>query len=234
MPRLLKLAVVLLSLSLSLCAQSGTPPAPKPTYVLEPITISNAVYPAPAREQKIQGVVTVFILVSETGSVENVDVWKADALLSQAAGEAVKKWTFKPVVVDGRALAVTSKVIFNFVADKDGRFSEEVAPEIAPATQFPKSVKVSQKVAQGLVLSAPPPDYPPEASAHHIQGTVRVGLTIGTDGIPHDLRVVSGNFFLAQAAIDAVKQWRYKPYFISGRAVEIEALLDVNFALAAH
>jgi protein TonB len=55
---------------------------------------------------------------------------------------------------------------------------------------------------------------------------------IGRDGMVQDLRVESGLPILAQAAIDAVKQWRYKPYMIDGEPVEVASRITINFTLS--
>jgi protein TonB len=55
---------------------------------------------------------------------------------------------------------------------------------------------------------------------------------IGKDGTIQNLRVVSGHPMLAQAALDAVKQWRYKPYYLNGEPVDVDTTINVNFTLS--
>jgi TonB family protein len=233
--RLLEVALALLSLNVACWAQSDSAPAQKPvTYTLEPITVSNAVYPVAAREKKIQGLIVETIIVTETGDAEIASVPKVDPILAQAIEDAVKKWKFKPVIVDGKAVPVISKITFNFVLDNESQATNGVVAAIAPANAFPQIVKGSKSIADGVqvyLLKSTKPKYPRAAKKAHIEGTVILGAMIGKDGIPYNLRVVSGNPDLAQAAIDAVKQWRYKPVLFLGRPVDAATTVEVNFRL---
>jgi len=55
---------------------------------------------------------------------------------------------------------------------------------------------------------------------------------IGKDGTIQNLHVISGHPLLSQAALDAVKQWRYKPYVLNGEPVEVDTTIQVNFTLS--
>jgi protein TonB len=73
------------------------------------------------------------------------------------------------------------------------------------------------------------PAYPPIAKAARVSGTVVLQATIGRDGTVENLRVVSGPAMLQQAALDAVRQWRYRPYLVSNEPVEVETTVNVIF-----
>jgi protein TonB len=75
------------------------------------------------------------------------------------------------------------------------------------------------------------PVYPSPARAARISGTVYLLGVIGADGSIQSLRVLGGHPFLVKAAVDAVRQWRYKPTILNGQAVEVEAPIDVTFTL---
>ena len=75
------------------------------------------------------------------------------------------------------------------------------------------------------------PIYPPLAKSTRVQGTVRMNAVIGEDGTVKSLSVVSGHPLLVQAALDAVKQWRYEQTQINGVPVEVVTTVDVNFVL---
>ena len=171
------------------------------------------------------------ILVSEAGAVESIQVLKGDDLLASAAQEAMKKWEFKPVMEDGNAIPVVSKVTFNFVLADNSQNATVVLPDIAPATKFPKRVRVSTGVIKGLILKYVDPVYPPEATDAHVQGRVLIQETISKEGKVMDLQVVSGHPQLSPAALEAVKQWRYKTYLLLGRPVEVETLVQIDFTL---
>jgi protein TonB len=74
--------------------------------------------------------------------------------------------------------------------------------------------------------------YPPLAKQARIQGVVLLEAVISKDGAIDNLRVISGHPLLTQAAIDAVKQWRYKPTLLNGEPVEVVTTITVNFAFS--
>ena len=84
----------------------------------------------------------------------------------------------------------------------------------------------------GLLLIKTPPVYPPEAKAAKVQGTVVLEGTISKTGSIENLRVISGPDMLQQAALDAVKTWRYKPYLVNGEPVEVVTTINVIFTLS--
>ena len=102
------------------------------------------------------------------------------------------------------------------------------APEPMPI----KRMRVASRIAEANLIHDVPPQYPPEAGRARIEGTVVLMAVIGTDGTVKDVRIESGLPILAQAAIDAVKQWRYKPYVIDGEPVEVDSRITINFNLS--
>jgi periplasmic protein TonB len=102
-------------------------------------------------------------------------------------------------------------------------------PEPTPV----KRVRVPSRVADANLIHDVPPQYPPEAGRARIEGTVVLMAVIGKDGTVQDVRVESGLPILAQAAIEAVKQWRYRPYMIDGEPVEVDSRITINFTLSA-
>ena len=105
-------------------------------------------------------------------------------------------------------------------------------PSAVPKVATPQRVRVSQGVSQGLLLHQVKPSYPPLARQARIQGTVVLQAVIGKDGNIQGLKVVSGHPMLAPAALEAVKQWKYKPYYLNGEPVEVDTTINVNFTLA--
>jgi len=90
---------------------------------------------------------------------------------------------------------------------------------------------ISGGVAQGLLVQKTPPVYPPVAKAARVEGTVVLQARIAKDGSIAELKVISGHPTLTQAAIDAVKQWVYRPYLLNGNPIEILTTVNVVFAL---
>ena len=105
-------------------------------------------------------------------------------------------------------------------------------PVAVPKAVVPQKVRVSQGVAEGLLVHQVRPNYPPLARQARVQGSVVLQAVISKDGSIQNLRVVNGHPMLVQSALDAVKQWRYKPYFLNGEPVEVETSITVNFTLA--
>jgi len=105
-------------------------------------------------------------------------------------------------------------------------------PVAVPKVATPQRVRVSQGVSQGLLIHQVKPAYPPLARQARIQGAVVLQAVIAKDGTIQGLKVVSGHPMLTGNAVEAVKQWRYKPYFLNGEPVEVETVVTVNFTLA--
>lgn len=94
-------------------------------------------------------------------------------------------------------------------------------------------VRVSSGVAVGLLIkkSRVEPHYPEEAKHAGIQGRVLLQAEISKDGIVQKLQLVSGDPVLAQAAIEVVKKWKYKPYLLNRQPVAMETQIAVDFLL---
>jgi len=107
-------------------------------------------------------------------------------------------------------------------------------PTAVPKVATPQRVRVSQGVTQGLRIHMVQPQYPPLARQARIQGTVVLEAVIGKDGTIQNLHVVSGHPMLTNAALDAVKEWRYKPYYLNGEPVEVVTTINVNFTLSGE
>ena len=101
-----------------------------------------------------------------------------------------------------------------------------------PKVATPQRVRVSSGVQSGLLVRKVQPTYPPLARQARIQGTVVLQAQISKNGDIENLQLISGHPMLAPAAIEAVKQWKYKPYLLNGEPVEVETTVQVNFSLA--
>jgi protein TonB len=101
-----------------------------------------------------------------------------------------------------------------------------------PKVATPQRVRVSQGVSQGLLIRKVTPTYPPLARQARIQGQVLLQAEISKEGTIQNLQLISGHPMLAPAAIEAVKQWRYKPYLLNGEPVAVETQVVVNFSLS--
>jgi TonB family protein len=112
----------------------------------------------------------------------------------------------------------------------DNRLSSLIA---SSAPNLPKpsltTLRVSQGVSQGLLIKRVQPKYPQAALAAHTQGAVQIEATINKEGSVINPKVVHGDPVLARAALDAVRQWRYKPYYLDGEPVEIQTEISITF-----
>ena len=112
----------------------------------------------------------------------------------------------------------------------DGIFHNKPASAVRPDLKGP--VRVPSSIVAGLLILKTIPAYPPIARTIRLEGTVVLQASISTTGTIENLHVVSGPAPLQQAALDAVKTWRYRPYLLNGQPVEVETTVNVVFTLA--
>ena len=98
-------------------------------------------------------------------------------------------------------------------------------PEKAP----PVRIRQGGEVQQALLISQPKPVYPPLGLQIHLQGDVVLHAVIDKGGSVVELQVISGHPLLVKAAMDAVRQWRYKPTLLNGEPVEVDTTITVSF-----
>jgi TonB family protein len=205
------------------------------------------VYPAEARRAHIQGTVVLKVEISKSGDVEQIQLVSGHPMLAPAAIDSVKQWKYKPYLLNGEPVDVETRVTVNFtLADTPpaegvvgdapgGSLTGEPGGITSNApldADRPGTVRVSQGVMSGLVVTKVPPDYPSDAKKARIQGTVVMRVKIDKAGDVSNIQLISGHPLLAPAAIDAVKQWKYKPYLLNGGPVEVDTQVTVNFTLA--
>ncbi len=107
---------------------------------------------------------------------------------------------------------------------------KEEVPESARSSKDP--AKVAAAVMAGRLVKGDPPVYPPIALAAHMQGSVTLHGIITKEGNVERLEALGGPPMLKQAALDAVKQWTYRPYMINGEPAEVDTTIIVNFNLS--
>jgi len=200
-----------------MCDPSGHQPGGKLTEVVTPI------YPEEARKNHVEGVVRLRVTVAPDGSVSSVDLFRGDPQLAESAIAAAKQWKYQPFMNCGKAVEgqVVEHLTYS-LSDPAGTV------ELAKHSDV---VRISSGVAAGLLLSKVNPQYPPEAKTARLQGVVVLLIKIDKEGRPHDIQSVSGVPLLADAAIEAVKQWQYKPYLLNGQPTEVETTVQLNFTL---
>ncbi len=111
----------------------------------------------------------------------------------------------------------------------EGIFNGHTGPVVKGVP--PKPTIVSSGVATGMLIQKTAPAYPPIAKSARVSGTVELHATISKNGTVKDLSVVSGPQMLREAAVDAVRTWRYKPYLLNNQPTEVETTINVVFTL---
>lgn len=172
-------------------------------------------YPAAAEQAGLEGVVIFAVKADETGHVIDTLLLRSIPELDEAAREAVKKRAFEPLVVDGRprTCVFTSTVTFSLPARNQTAGAIKGRPEI----QAPR------------LISYIPPAYPETAKAKGIQGTVVLSVVLTAEGRIASAKVLKSIPELDQAALDAVKQWRYEPMTANGRPRGVVFTVSVEF-----
>lgn len=116
------------------------------------------------------------------------------------------------------------KQLSDFMSDGSGK----------PNVKFDGPKRIKSQLEEGQLVNRVEPVYPHIAAISGIQGQVKLHAIIGRDGKIQSLNAISGHPLLLRAAIDAVEQWRYRPYVLNGEAVEVETLITVNFKKEMH
>jgi len=197
----------------------------------------------PVGSGKTAGLLSMYVSVDRMGNVREAYPLNSDnAGLQDAARDQLLKWKLKPVMVNGIPVQAESALSFKFETQIAGASKEQTGANtvqkmvgeggnskasIAP----PDRVRVSQGVTAGLIISKVQPVYPAEARAARVEGTVILSAVIGKDGSIANLEVISGPAPLVDAAVDAVKQWKYRPYMLLGQPVKVDTQITVNFQL---
>jgi TonB family protein len=201
----------------------------------------DPVYPPEALQIRLQGQVILSVQINASGEVDGIHLISGHPMLSPPAIEAVKQWTYKPYLLDGNPVPVDTIVRLSFTLTNDessvqGSVEDSPVPKDSYSTQpagaVPQRVRVSSGVSSGLILSKVNPIYPPDAREQRIQGVVVMQVEIDKEGNIENIQLISGHPMLAPAAIDAVKQWKYKPYLLNGNPVSVDTQVQVNFVLS--
>jgi len=139
--------------------------------------------------------------------------------------DAVLQWRYRPFVLNGEAVPVETIVRMAFAEASEGEMGIVVAPTESP-------IVLTGKDMRERIVYRVAPMYPPLARQARIQGTVVLRIVINALGEVRDTQLVSGHPMLAQAAVEAVRKWRYTPCESDGKAVEIQTDVQVVFRMA--
>ncbi len=150
--------------------------------------------------------------------------------------------TVTPIVIDEVAPPRTSPGVVGVVGGSGDRWTDnpvinaigQVPVGIVPALRAVQTAHplIVSRMMEGNLIRRVQPDYPLVAKSARIQGEVVLAAVIGKDGAIQNLHVLKGHPMLVKAAVDAVQQWRYRPYVLNGDPVEVETQVTVKFVLA--
>ncbi|MDQ2924447.1 MAG: energy transducer TonB [Acidobacteriota bacterium] len=220
-------------------AQTGKPIPQITSEVISGLMLTKVppIYPARARRKGIQGVVVLHAIIGRDGHIRTLEVVSGPEELRGATLDAVRQWTYKPYLMNGLPTEVDTKISINYTLDAkadaaDAEAGTATEPDNVPSAETVKHIpRISSGMMQKMVLKKAPPVYPDSARERGIQGTVVLHAVIGKNGHVAKLEAISGPKELQDAAIDAVRRWTYRKYFLNGEPSEVETTVVVNFNL---
>ncbi|MFO7866355.1 MAG: M56 family metallopeptidase [Candidatus Aminicenantes bacterium] len=193
------------------------------------IKMVEPVYPEEARRAQVEGLVILEATTGIYGRVQNVKTLRSIPLLDQAAIDAVKKWVYEPMVIDGEPRGVTFTVTVAFKLDKK-KPDAEVEAEKELKLPLPP-VPVTGDIKPPKLIKKVEPVYPEFAREDQIEGIVILEAATDKYGRVESVRVLKSIPELDEAAVDAVKQWVYEPLIINGEPRGAVFTVTVNFKL---
>lgn len=180
------------------------------------------VYPEEARKERVEGIVILETTTDEEGNVARVKILNSkDPLLNEAAIDAVSQWKYEPFYIKGKPHGLVFTITVRF------KLKERETEEFEMG-----AVKVGEGIEQPKLIEKVNPIYPEEARKAGIEGVVLLKVRVSEEGLVERILVLkSESSLLNQAAIDAVKQWKYEPLYLKGKPVPAVFDVTVRFKL---
>lgn len=199
-------------------------------------------YPEAGVANHIQNNEVLKIQIDEQGNVTDAKVMSGHPAFAGISLSAVRQWKYRPYLLNGSAVRAETTVLIAYRFSGSKSFpkvpedlppsavstAQEAPPEDPQSSRFGKLV-VDPAQLDSRVINRVEPRYPQTARIAHVQGSVFIHVLIDKDGHVAKLNAVSGQPILVQSALDAVKQWTYKPYEVGGEVIEIESTVKVEF-----
>ena len=208
----------------------------------------DPVYPAEAKAAHVQGAVILHAIISKQGAIEKLEVISGNGMLVNSARDAVSQWTYKPYLLNGQPVEVETSITVNYTFGD----STNVVGPVPPADEASNGVRqVGGGVTGPVVIYQPEPEFTKEAKKAKVQGVVTVSLVVDEHGQPQNVHIVRGMGIgpdgrpdpklkkaarkaadgMNQSAVDAVKQYKFKPAMENGRPVAVYLNVEVNFEI---
>jgi len=217
------------------------PPPPSSALPQGPVRVSSGtlagmlltkpapVYPEEAKVAHVQGAVVLHAIISKTGTVENLHVISGSAMLVNSAIDAVQQWTYKPYLLNGQPVEVETSITVNYtLADSTTVVGQSPAADDASAGVE----QIGGDVKGPVIIYEPEPEYTAEAKKAKFSGFVTVSIIVDKNGIPQNVHVTRGvGLGLDEKAVEAVKQYKFKPATENGKPVAVYLNVEVNFEI---
>lgn len=211
-------------------------------------------YPQAAREAGIEGIVILEATIDTDGSVANVRVLRSIPDLDQAAINAIRQWRYEPTRLNGEPVAVMMTVTVSFSLTPSAHSTFRIAAPEGSGRSAASAVggagvvpgrpslyragptlfdipRVGGAIAEPRKVRNVPAVYPKLAQASRVSGTVIMDAMIDAHGNVVNVNVLRSVPMLDQAAIDAVRQWKYEPARLDGVPTAVMMTVVVNFTL---
>jgi TonB family protein len=214
--------------------QTASQPSPQvaPTKTVTPVAPPKAVRPVPAHPRAKSKRLAATSHSTETqDSMGPVITATNRAVLPPLEVEVVAGNQHRPVNTADSSIKLDMQ-------PSDAAESEQAAPsaQSQSSASGPSNARAQVQLSpsSAQVISRVDPSYPMLAKQMKVQGAVILEALISKNGSIQDIQVLSGPAILSEAAREAVKQWHFKPYYQSGRPVETEARITVNFTISTY
>ena len=199
----------------------------------------SPVYPPLAKTAHISGTVVLHVIIATDGTIKDLQYVSGPPLLMKSAIDAVQQWVYRPTLVNGSpaVLPPSQTIDSSLDVQKEAATTQNPTaanPEPNASAPKPKRIRVGGAVASANLIHQVAPVYPKDAKKQRITGTVLLHATIGHDGTVENLEYVSGPPELTLSALEAVKQWRYKPTLLNGDPVQVDTTISVVYTLGNH
>ena len=213
-------------------AEPPVPPTEAPLVPARKISSPPLDYPEAARLAGEEGVVVVEADLDATGSVKNATVVRGRSpSLDRAAVEALETWSFAPATRGGVPVASTYRIGIKFALSPEVAEAPAGDEAAEPSTRAPSGpIEITGDVRPPRRLSAPPPAYPDAAWAAGVKGDVLVRAVIDETGLVAGVEVLKGQpYGMTEAAVEAIRSWKFAPATRNGEPVAVYRLLSVRF-----
>jgi TonB family protein len=190
---------------------------------------ADPVYPEIAKAAHVQGAVILHAIISKTGTVERLDVISGPGMLVSSAQDAVRQWKYKPYLLNGEPVEVETSITVNYtMAD-----STPLIGPVPPADEANAGVKqIGGGVTSPKLISQPESNYTELAKQDKVEGVVLINMVVDEQGLPQHLHVSRGlGDGLNEKAVEAVKQYRFKPAMENGKPVAVWLNVEVEFKI---